>query len=144
MFESNNLKLAMKDEKSCLIASKKGEIMLIDKDLLISDSTFWPHWVKNPREELQDIVYCDEQKAYIIKINDLLYKKDISERPPLLFMRILSSSRISGAVKYLRYSRQLQHLFCLSRSRLSKRSKEVSCKILMINVKRKKISASLI
>ena len=120
-FNSTVLKLALKDERSCLIASEAGRLMLIENEHLKYESKDWLKSLNIKRQKethdgsqnkVDDLAYCSDQNAYFLNLSGLIFKKDIDEKEPSIFLEVCPVTDDCNHIPLLlRYSKKLKSLF---------------------------------
>ena len=116
---------AFKNPTSFAIGTSGNGMKVIENSKLIHSVPF-PTGVL---ADLLDIIYIEQLDCYLLNYNDNIYRKDIDDKPPYLYMDINSNWRVR---KFFRYSKVNQRLFVIS-----------SAKLKVINLLRKQVEIEI-
>ena len=141
-FHRQDSMLAVKDSTSCLIASCRNDLklMLIDKDCVLYLKRDWIPVGLTNRGTIQAVVYNPDQKTYFLSLGGVLFKKDLNDKNPSIYMRISSCLNYFPEKLMFRYSQRLKKLFCLVQQAPGYRDFQPQTRfaISMIDLKRRK------
>ena len=97
-----NVLIAFKSRKCYAIGTNPQRLMLIENFIKIYSGRFLVD-----SKEIQDIVYIDHLDCYILNYDYKLYRKDIDNSPPYLYMNLDSGWRTGKCFKYSRLNQRL-------------------------------------
>ena len=117
--------VGIKDQKSFLIGTWKQGLRLMENGVELYSG-------KLPGDrQLRDILYNPHFNCYFLALNKKLYKKEIDNKPPYVFMDVDCGWRYGA---YLRYSKQQQRLIVNKDERNVKMKKSVGNEIMDFRV----------
>ena len=94
--------IAMKDKSSYLIGSWRRGLKLIQQNTEVYSEELIEDY-----QHIRDLVYIDHLDCYIMECNGPLYRKDIDENPPYLWMDISCGWGIGCSMRYSKINKRL-------------------------------------
>ena len=91
--------LALKNNYSFMVGTFKKGLRLVENGATIYSSAAQHH--------LGDIVYVRDLNSYFLSYDQKLYRKDIDECPPTLFMDVYCGLRFGGCFQYSKLNKRL-------------------------------------
>ena len=94
--------IAVKDEKSYMIGTWQKGIKVIENCAQVFCDE-----LNHNHERLNDMVYVKPLDSYLLAYNHKLYRKDIDDKPPYLFMDINCDCRIATCFRWSKMNQRL-------------------------------------
>ena len=87
--------LALKNTSSYLIGTHQKGLKMIEEN-----SEVYSGRLPIKDRSLRDVIYIPTENCYLLNHNDQLFRKDIDENPPYLYMNLSCSARFGASFKY--------------------------------------------
>ena len=128
LLDNNNIFLAIKNLRSMMIGSSFLEFRLFENSILIYSEEV----MKEESYKLHDIIYVDHLDCYFLLINFKIYRKDIDEKPPYLWMDVRSGGKAGYCFRYSKMNRR----FLITKDSCNMSFLDKTCTRVEIEVKR--------
>ena len=94
-FEGDDAVIGLKNERSFLIGTKPQRLNLVDNGVHLFSGQ-----LSKTSRRVKDIIYVPCLNCYFIAFDSHLYRKEIDDKPPFLFLDINCGWRLGGCFRY--------------------------------------------